>query len=166
MQKPPEIQKCDRPTNIPTNWPTDWHCKVLSCVSATKNHHSLVQITLLGSGLKGPMSCRTQGEFRDICPSVLLSVCLSFCPPLWPWKPQLCSLRPDFGPLSPWISPLRPQFSLWELISALQTSYLPSRPQPFRPQIRPPGLKSTLQASNLSSRPKTFFPNLKYALLD
>ena len=64
MRKPPEIQKCDGTTNILTNRHTDWHCKVLSRVSATKNHHSLVQITLLGSGPKGPMSCRTRVNFQ------------------------------------------------------------------------------------------------------
>ena len=151
MQKPPEIQKCDRPTNIPTNWPTDWHCKVLSCVSATKNHHSLVQITLLGSGLKGPMSCRTQGEFQDVHPSIrpsIGSICPSVPPP-WLLEPQVCSLRPDFYPLNPHISPFRPQFSPWELKSALRTSYMPSRPQ-----ISPPDLKSALQASNQTFRPQ------------
>ena len=33
-------------------------------------------------GPKGPMTCRTQGEFPDVRPSFCLSVLPSFCPPL------------------------------------------------------------------------------------
>ena len=95
----------------------------------------LRSVMFLGSGPKGPMSCGTQeGNFKMI---VLPS------PPPWLSEPQVCSLRPDFGPLSPQISPFRPQFSPRELKSALHTSYLPSRPK-----ISPPDLKSALQASN------------------
>ena len=77
------------------------------------------------------MSCRTQGG---------ISRCPSFRPPPWPSKPQFCSLRPDFGPLS---------HQIIELKSALRTSYMPSRPQ-----ISPPDLKSALQASNQTFRPQ------------
>ena len=67
----------------------------------------VVEEVFLGSGTKGPMSGRTlRGNSRR--PSILLSVCPPIPPPPWPSKPQVCSLRPDFGPLSPQISPFRP----------------------------------------------------------
>ena len=84
--------------------------------------------SFLGSGPKGPMSCRTQGGISRR-PSFRPSV---RPPPLGHRGPQFCSLRPDFGPLSHQNrlnSPFRPQFSPRDLKSALQTSYLPSRPQ-------------------------------------
>ena len=96
-------------------------------------------------------------------PSVLPSFRPTFRPsvlpsPLWPSEPQVCSLRPYFGPLSPQISPFRPQFSPEEPKSALHTSYLPSRPK-----IRPPDLKPALQVLNQLFRPKIFPPGLKPA---
>ena len=62
----------------------------------------------------------------SILPSVVPLFRPSFHPPPWPSEPQVCSLRPDFGPLSPQISPFWPQFSPWHLKSALQSSNLPS----------------------------------------
>ena len=59
--------------------------------------------TFLGSGPKGPMYCRTHGGILK---------CPSFCPsPPWPLGLQVCTLRPDSGPLSPQISPFKPGFS-------------------------------------------------------
>ena len=118
--------------------------------------------SLLGSGPKGPMSCRTQGVISkrpSVCPSVRPSV---RPPPRWPWRPKILTLRPDLGPLSPQISPpglksalwasnqlSRPQISSQGIKSALQASNPLSRPQ-----ISIPGPKSALQASNLPPRPK------------
>ena len=115
-------------------------------------------VPFLGSGPKGPMSCRTQGGI-SIRPSVRPSV---RPPPGWPSRPHILTLRPDLGPLSPQISPpglksalwasnqlSRPQISSQGIKSALKASNPLSRPQ-----ISIPGPKSALQASNLPPRPK------------
>ena len=96
-------------------------------------------VPFLGSGPKGPLSCRTQGGI-SIRPSVRPSVRPS--PPRWPSRPHILTLRPDLGPLSP-------QISSHGLKSALKASNPLSRPQ-----ISIPGLKSALQASNLPPWPK------------
>ena len=98
------------------------------------------------------MSCRTQGEFPDVCLSVFPNV-----PPLWPIRPQINTPQPLLAPQSPQISPS-------ESYSSPQASNQPSMPQicplglkpalqtwnlPFRCHACPPGLKSASQASNL-----------------
>ena len=55
-------------------------------------------IPFLGSGPKGPMSCRTQGGISRR-PSFRTS------PPGWPSRPKILTFRPDLSPLSPQISP-------------------------------------------------------------
>ena len=103
----------------------------------------------LGSGPKGPMSCRTQGEFPDVRPSVCPSI---HPPPGWPSRPHILTLWPDLGPLSPQISPPG-------LKSGLRASN-----QLSRPQISSQGIKSALQASNPLSRPQISIPGPKSAL--
>ena len=104
-----------------------------------------------------------RGEFSDVRPSVLPSICP---PPHWPFWPQISPLRPDFGLLNPQISPPRPQSSPSSLKSSspglksgLQAINLPSRPQ-----ISSPGFKSALKASILPLRPKICSSGLKSAL--
>ena len=125
--------------------------------------------SFLGSGPKGPMSCRTQGGISrrpsihpsirpsvhpSVCPSLRPSILLSI-PPGWPMRPHILTLRPDLGPLSPQISPPG-------LKSALQTSNQLSRPQ-ISSKISYPGLKSALQPKNQHSRPQISPPGLQSA---
>ena len=102
----------------------------------------------LGSGPKGPMSCRTQGGI-SIRPFV----------------------RPSFRP--PPVGHQGLKFALPALNLALQASNQPSRlqisPPPasnltYRPQICPPDLQLGLQASNQPSVAQICPPNLKSTL--
>ena len=90
-----------------------------------QNHYRLPCIRFLGSGPKRPMSCRTQGEFPDVRPSIRLSI----PPPRWLARPKIC--------------PPSPQVSLKGLKSAFQANN-----QPPQPQICPPDLQLASKASN------------------
>ena len=107
-------------------------------------HSFSLSSPFLGSGHKGPMSCRTHGGI---------------------------SRRPSFCP-SP-IDHQGLKLALPGLNLALQTSNQPSWLQislphasnlPFRPQICPPDLQSAFQASNQPSKPQICSPSLISAL--
>jgi len=116
-----------------------------------------ISLAFLGSGPKGPMSCRTQGGI-SIRPSVLPSV----PPPRWPQirspSPQICPPSPQFSPPG-----LKSAFQASNqpphLKSVLQTSNLPSRPS-----ISPPSIKSALHGLNLPSKTQIGSPSLDSAL--
>ena len=114
-------------------------CWLLSCMSSV--HLSVSLSSFLGSGPKGPMSCRTQGGIWDVRSSV---------------RP---SDRPSVPPLGHWshksaVSGLI--LALWALkraLSALDLA-LKSSNQLSRPPICPQDFKSALQTSNPPSRPQ------------
>ena len=128
------------------------------------------QIRFLGSGPKGPMSCRTQGGISrrpSFRPSVLPSFRPSFrpSPPGWPSRPHILTLRPDLGPLSPQISPFLGSGPKGPMSCRTQggISIRPSVRPSVLPSVRPPpndhqgpkpalsGLFFALQSSNLPS---------------
>ena len=103
--------------------------------------NSLSVFAFLGSGPKGPMSCRTQGGI-----SRRPSIRPSFCPyPPWPPEPQFCSLRPDFGPPSP-PPPSPPKPSLEAQIPVSRLKYQPQGPNP--------SLQDQIPACRLQSQPQ------------
>ena len=109
----------------------------------------------MGSGPKGPMSCRTQGGI-SIRPSVRPSVLPS--PPVGHQGLKFALPALNLA-LQASNQPSRLQISPPRLKSDLQTSDLPSRPS-----IRPPSIKSALCGSNLPSKPQIHSQSLNSAL--
>ena len=116
-------------------------------------------LRFLGSGPKGPMSCRTQGGISRR-PSVLPSCCPS--PPRWPSRPHICPPSPQFSPLG-----LKSAFQALNQPSRLQISPPRASNLTSRSQICPLYLQLALQASNgsnFTSKPQIFSPSFNSAL--
>ena len=115
----------------------------------------------LGSGPKGPMSCRTQGGISSrpsFCPSppplnTKALPALNFALQASNWPSRLQISPPSGSNLT-----FRPHFCPPDVQIALQASN-----QPSKHQICPPRLKFALQTSNPLSKPQFCPPAFKYA---